>query len=230
MVKEQLTKQFAQMQYFLKISSLIFLFFISTINVWGEEKKNILESIQEKYEEAKTFKAKFSQKAFVKVMNQTQNAEGEVIIKKPGKMKWIYKNPDPQTLIVNENIFWLYTPEENQVTKASIKDIYTANTPALFLSGKGKLSDSFRLEKVIKNERTSQVMLVPLEKDHGMKKLALLVDNKKHQILGSKVYDSLGNTTELLFESIKTNLTFPDSLFDFEAPEGVDFIDTVAQD
>ena len=119
-------------------------------------------------------------------MDQTQNAVGEVIIKKPGKMKWVYKNPDLQTLIVNEKTFWLYVPEENQVTKASIKDVYTANTPALFLSGEGKLIDSFRLEKVIKQKNTSQVMLLPLEKDRGMEKLALLVDNNKYQILVQK--------------------------------------------
>ncbi len=213
------------MKYFLRVSFLIFFTLAPITNGWGEENENILDSVQKRYEEVKTFKAKFSQKAFVQIMDQTQNAEGEVIIKKPGKMKWVYKNPDPQTLIVNDKTFWLYAPEENQVTKASIKDVYTANTPALFLSGEGKLTDSFRLEKVIKKEKTSQVLLIPLEKDRGMEKLALLIDNKKYQILGSKVYDSLGNTTELVFESIEINLAFPDSLFDFKTPEGVDLID-----
>jgi outer membrane lipoprotein carrier protein len=218
------------MKYFLKFFLLVILILNLNTNVWGEEKKDILELIQKRYEEAKTFKAKFSQKAFVQIMDQTQSAEGEVIIKKPGKMKWVYKNPDPQTLIVNDNTFWLYAPEENQVTKASIKDVYTANTPALFLSGEGKLTNSFRLEKVIKNEKTSQVLLLPLQKNSGMEKLALLVDNKKYQILSSKVYDSLGNTTEITFESIEINLTFPDSLFDFETPEGVDLVDASDRD
>jgi len=63
-----------------------------------------------------------------------------------------------------------------------------------------------------------------------MQKLALIVDNKKYQILGSKVYDSLGNTTEIRFKSIEINLTFPDSLFDFETPEGVDLIDASNRD
>jgi outer membrane lipoprotein carrier protein len=219
-----------RMKYFLKFFLLVVIILNLNTNVWGEEKEDILELIQKRYEEAKTFKAKFSQKAFVQIMDQTQNAEGEVIIKKPGKMKWVYKNPDPQTLIVNDNTFWLYAPEENQVTKASIKDVYTANTPALFLSGEGKLTDSFRIDKVIKNEKTSQVLLIPLQKDRGMEKLALLVDNKKYQILSSKVYDSLGNTTEIAFESIEINLTFPDSLFDFETPEGVDLIDASDRD
>jgi len=218
------------MKYFLKFFLLVALVLNFNTNGWGEEKEAILESIQKRYEEAKTFKAKFSQKAFVQIMDQTQNAEGEVIIKKPGKMKWVYKNPDPQTLIVNDNTFWLYAPEENQVTKASIKDVYTANTPALFLSGEGKLTDSFRLKKVTKKEKTSQVLLIPLQKNRGMEKLALLVDNKNYQILSSKVYDSLGNTTEIAFESIEINLTFPDSLFDFKTPEGVDLIDASDRD
>jgi outer membrane lipoprotein carrier protein len=218
------------MKYFFKVFLLVFLVLNPIQNGWGEESENILESIQKRYDEVHTFKAKFSQKAFVQIMDQTQQAEGEVVIKKPGKMKWVYKNPDPQTLIVNDNTFWLYAPEENQVTKASIKDIYTANTPALFLSGEGKLTDSFRLEKVIKKEKTSQVILIPLKENGGMQKLALIVDNKKYQILGSKVYDSLGNTTEIRFKSIEINLTFPDSLFDFETPEGVDLIDALSRE
>jgi outer membrane lipoprotein carrier protein len=218
------------MKTILKAFLLAIFIFVPNTNSWGEETGNILDLIQKRYDEVKTFKAKFIQKAFVQIMDQTQNAVGEVIIKKPGKMKWVYKNPDLQTLIVNEKTFWLYVPEENQVTKASIKDVYTANTPALFLSGEGKLIDSFRLEKVIKQKNTSQVMLLPLEKDRGMEKLALLVDNNKYQILGSKVYDSLGNVTELKFESIEINQSFPDSLFDFEVPDGVDLVDASNQE
>ena len=46
-----------------------------------------LDAIQSQYEKTITFEAHFTQKSYVKMMNQTQKIEGQVKIKKPGKMK-----------------------------------------------------------------------------------------------------------------------------------------------
>ncbi|MFQ5716310.1 MAG: outer membrane lipoprotein chaperone LolA, partial [Nitrospinales bacterium] len=157
-----------------------------------------LEAIQKRFDHVKTFKAKFTQKAYVKILNQTQKSEGVVYIKKPGKMKWTYRNPEPQVLISNNKTLWLYLPEDKQATKTSIKDIYTSNTPALFLSGKGKLAESFKLIKITPGPPLA-VVLIPKQKDQGIDRLVLMIDNKNYQIIGSQVYDKLGNRTDILF-------------------------------
>ncbi len=144
-------------------------------------------------------------------------------------MKWTYNAPDPQILINNNKYLWLYVPEDNQVTKASVKDIYTTNTPALFLSGKGEIAKEFRVTKISRAEGILSVFLIPKKNDQDLKQLTLLTNDKNYQIIGSKVYDRLGNRTEVLFSNIETNVPLPDSLFEFKIPEGVELLDTTNQ-
>lgn len=212
-----------------KIINLIFLLTFSVSSVWAGKDKVVLDAIQERYETVNTFRAHFIQRAYIKLMDQTQEAEGEVVVKKPGKMKWTYKAPDPQVLVSNNQTIWLYIPEENQVTKASVQDIYTTNTPALFLSGEGKLAESFSVKKINREVGVLIVLLIPKLKSHDLKQLTLLVSDKNYQILGSRVYDRLGNKTEILFNNIQVNVQLPESMFEFKVPEGVELLDTTFQ-
>ncbi len=184
-----------------------------------------VDAVQKKYEATRTWKAKFVQKAFIKLMDQVQTTEGEVFIKKPGKMKWLYDAPDPQILISNGDMLWLYVPEENQVNKMPMKNVYSNNTPALFLAGKGKLTESFEVARVTSNSETYQVELAPKDKKMNVKTLTLFADKKSYQILGSSVYDKLGNKTEIKFSQIEVNLDLPDQLFQFHPPRGVEVLD-----
>ena len=95
----------------------------------------IVDAIQKQYDTTNTFQARFIQKSYLKILDQSQRAEGSVSIEKPGKMKWDYKAPDRQILVSNDQGLWLYLPEEKQVTKMKVQSIYSSNTPALFLAG-----------------------------------------------------------------------------------------------
>ncbi len=184
-----------------------------------------LDAIQKRYEQVESFKARFVQKSFVKMMNQTVEARGDVQIKKPGKMKWVYNAPDPQVLVSNQKILWLYVPEDKQVTKVPVKSIYSSNTPALFLAGKGKLTESFNVSKVSRGETVTRVLLVPKQPDNSVERLVLFADNKNYQIVGSSVYDKLGNKTEIQFSDIHTNMDISDDQFQFTVPKGVELLD-----
>lgn len=184
-----------------------------------------VDAIQKKYEATRTLKAKFVQKAFIKLMDQAQTTEGEVFIKKPGKMKWLYNAPDPQVLISDGNTLWLYVPEENQVNKMPMENVYSNNTPALFLAGKGKLTESFEVARVASDSETYQVELIPKDKKMNVKMLTLFADKKSYQILGSSVYDKLGNKTEIKFTQIEINPDLADGIFQFQKPQGVELLD-----
>lgn len=184
-----------------------------------------LDAVQKQYEATRTFQARFIQSSFVKMMNQTQKSEGSVQIKKPGKMKWVYKAPDPQILVSNEKTLWLYVPDEQQVTVMPMDNVYSTNTPALFLAGKGKLAEAFDVVQVIRQPDQTLVVLAPKEEDHSLDRLVLYVDPSNYQILGSSVYDKLGNKTEIRFKNIEVNVEIPEDTFRFKVPEGVELLD-----
>ena len=199
------------------------------VSAFSTDKKEVLNAVQKQYDKTQTFKADFVQKSYLKIMDQTQTAKGEVFIKKPGKMKWIYKAPDPQIMTSNNNGIWLYLPEEKQVTKMQMENIYSSNTPAMFLVGKGKLSESFKVDSVMKVQGMVTLTLLPRDAEMNIDRLLLFVDDKNYQITGSSVYDKLGNKTEILFSSILVNQAISDKFFDFKIPEGVDVVDFSAQ-
>jgi len=201
----------------------------NALNATAGEEQEALDAIQKQYESVKTITARFVQKSYVKTMNQTLEARGKVQIKKPGKMKWVYNAPEPQVLVSNEKVLWLYVPDEGQVTKVPVESIYSSNTPALFLAGKGKLTDSFDVLAVSTDDGLITVVLNPKKEDNSIERLALVADSKSYQIVGSTVYDKLGNRTEITFSDIQVNKIIPESAFAFEVPEGVELLDYSAK-
>lgn len=184
-----------------------------------------LDAIQSQYEKILTFEADFTQRSYVKMMNQTQDVKGRVQIKKPGKMRWVYGAPDTQILISNETTLWLYVPDEEQATKVPVESIYSSNTPALFLAGKGKLTHAFDVESVSQEDKNILVTLVPKSAEQGLARLVLQADKKNFQITGSTVYDKLGNKTEIRFNRIQVNHEIPEEQFQLKTPPGVEILD-----
>ena len=184
-----------------------------------------LDAIQQQYETVSTFEADFTQRSYVKMMNQTQSVQGKVKIKKPGKMKWVYGAPDTQILISDGKNLWLDVPEEEQATKVPVESIYSSNTPALFLAGKGKLTQSFNVESVSEENQNILVTLVPKSEEQGLARLILQADKKNYQITGSTVYDKLGNKTEIRFSRIRINREIPEEQFQLKTPPGVEILD-----
>jgi outer membrane lipoprotein carrier protein len=185
----------------------------------------IVDAIQKQYDATDTFQARFVQRSYLKILGQSQKAEGSVSIKKPGKMKWDYKAPDRQILVSNDQGLWLYLPDEKQVTKMKAQSIYSSNTPALFLAGRGKLTESFTIGSVTEKSGVYIAEFIPKDKAQNLSKMVLLADKKNYQIVGSRVYDNLGNKTEILFSSTQTNPNLENKLFQFEVPKGVELID-----
>ncbi len=207
------------------IPLFVLLLFLPGVTSAETSEQQSLDAIQREYEKTSTFEANFTQKSYVKMMNQTQSVKGTVVIKKPGKMKWVYGAPDTQILISDGINLWLYIPEEEQATKVPVENIYSSNTPALFLAGKGKLTESFDVESVNEESLNILVTLVPKSEEQGLERLVLYADKKNYQITGSTVYDKLGNKTEIRFSRIRINREIPNEQFQLKTPPGVEILD-----
>ena len=209
-------------------SKFLFVLFILGwhTTVWAlSSEQATVNAIQKNYESVLTFKAAFEQKAFVKMINRTEITRGNVQIKKPGKMKWVYNSPDPQILITDQKKLWLYTPEDGQVTKMPIENVYSSNTPALFLAGQGTLTDTFDIVQVLTKKDKFVVVFTPKEAESSLSRLVLRANKNNYQITGATVYDRLGNKTDIRFRAIRINEEIPESVFNFEVPAGVEIQD-----
>jgi outer membrane lipoprotein carrier protein len=159
------------------------------------------------------------------MLNRTEITRGNVQIKKPGKMKWVYNSPDPQVLISDQKNLWLYIPEEEQVTKMPIESVYSSNSPALFLAGQAILTDIFNVVQVLTEKDKFVAVFTPKEVESSLSRLVLRANKNSYQITGATVYDKLGNKTAIKFRSIRINEEIPESVFNFEVPAGVEIQD-----
>jgi len=187
--------------------------------------QTIVNAIQKNYQSVRTFQAEFEQKSFVNMINRTEIAQGNVQIKKPGKMKWVYNDPDPQVLISNQKNLWLYSLEDKQATKMPVESVYSSNTPALFLAGEGILTNIFNVTEVITGKNIYTVTLSPKEAKSDLNRLILRANKNNYQIIGVTVYDDLGNKTQIKFKNIRINEQIAESIFDFKVPAGVEIQD-----
>src|SRR5664279_1020776 len=145
------------------------------------ELRSVLEKMQKRYDQAKDFRAKFSQTYSRAVVGRATVSTGTLSFKKPGRMRWDYDKPEPRMFLSNGQVLWLYEPTEKQAFK---QDLKSSQLPAAlaFLMGKGKLVDEFEvtLAKDDKHGRPgdSHLALSPKQPQSSYKSILFIVDPK----------------------------------------------------
>jgi len=96
----------------------------------------VVEKVQKRYDSASDFRAHFSQTLTNPTFKRKSTSSGEVLLKKPGRMRWNYQKPEPKMYLADGELLWLYEPEDKQAFK---QDLKASQLPAAlaFLTGKG---------------------------------------------------------------------------------------------
>jgi outer membrane lipoprotein carrier protein len=72
----------------------------------------------------------------------TERATGALSIARPDRFRWDYREPYEQVIVADGRRLWLYDSDLQQVTVRSLAE-GLGSTPAMLLSGAGRLADSF---------------------------------------------------------------------------------------
>jgi outer membrane lipoprotein carrier protein len=189
------------------------------------EPATIVKKLQARYDETRAFKAQFVQEMKVASLGVSDRAEGTVVFKKPGKMRWDFQTPKAQQIISDGATLWISQPEDRQVLKAPFKAGFVSTTPVSFLLGVGRITDEFRPETDARGCSPTHlyVRLAP-KKSEDIGAVSFGVDRATYDIVEAAVTDPLGNVTTLAFSQIERNVDVPDATFEFVVPPGVDVI------
>ncbi len=188
----------------------------------------VTERIQKFYESTKDFQAAFQQEYFSKALGRKKRSSGFVYIKKPGKMRWDYKEPRPKHFIADGKALYIYDPELEQVMVDRAFSGSSLTTAVTFLWGKGKLSGEFDIafykEADLGGPEHYVLEMLPRKKAR-FRKLLMVVEKKTFKVTETVVEDPGGNVNHIFFASISTNLGLKDESFRFQIPEGVEVIE-----
>ncbi len=159
----------------------------------------------------------------------TRMESGTLELKKPGKMRWDYREPRPKLFLSDGRTVWFYVPGERQVRKASVKKLDDLRSPVRYLLGKSRLQKEFAglsLAADVEPVQAGDVVLrgIPKGMEDRVSEVLLEVtpDSRLRRIV---IEETDGATTEFIFSDEKDNLAIADSRFRFTPPPGIEMVE-----
>ncbi len=186
------------------------------------ELKAILDKIQHHYDATRSSSARFHEE-IAPVGGLKRIREGTVYFRKPGRMRWEFATPDPETIVSDGERLYSYQPDLNQVIESPLKQALKTNGAVGFLLGIGNLRRDFDAALPAAKPSDGRVHVLLRPKGDGLK-FELVLDPATYDIVGFTMTDQIGDITKLSFSEIRDNPALDDALFAFKAPEGADIV------
>jgi outer membrane lipoprotein carrier protein len=198
--------------------------------VQAQEKKpesaaTVVARVQKYYDATKDLRARFEQQ-LESASRAPSKASGEVLLKKPGKMRWDYAKPDKKLMVSDGATLWVYEPDDEQAYKQDLKG---SALPAQvsFLLGEGKLDKEFdasftKLDGLGADELA--LKMVPKVGTAAYRYLVFVVDGTSGQVRQTIIYGQDGSTNRLSFVDVQQNKGVDDGKFKFSPPSGTHII------
>lgn len=197
------------------------------------ETKALANAVDQHYNRLKSLKSSFTEIYQAPGISRTES--GTLWLKKPGRMRWEYKQPTEKLFLADSHTAYFYVPGERQARKTSIKSLDDIRSPLRYLLGKTKLEkelSGLSLAPDISPLQPGDVVLrgVPKSMADRISEVVLEI-SPAHQIVRIRILEVDGTTTDFRFSQIEENVPVQDSLFRFTPPPGVETIqdDRVAQ-
>lgn len=186
----------------------------------------LLIQVEAKYAKEQTLKAEFSQVNFSAALKQKKTVSGIIMFKRPDKIRWETKIPDPNVLVSDGKKVWFYTPpfdegERGQLIEKKSTEVQTKLTNAL-LSGSFSAAHDLKIEQ----KSTSHFVLYPKTGTAGtVVRAEIDIDPERKLIHKVTLKHRDGNQSEITLSGIELGKPLEDEVFRFKAPANTDRID-----
>ena len=199
----------------------------------GGDPMGLASALQRKYDAVRDFSADFVHTYEGGVLRKRVSESGHLLVKKPGRMRWTYMEPEKKVFVSDGVRMYSYIPADRQVYVAKVPAEDQATTPALFLTGKGNLLRDFEVSaaEVPGGAPAGSVALglAPRIKERDYDSLVLVVDRESLELRMLVSEDRQGGRSSFAFSSLRENIGIHDREFTFKIPRGVEVITAATQ-
>lgn len=160
---------------------------------------------------------------------RTRSSNGSFAFQRPGRFRFVYAAPLPQTIVADGKTLWLYDEDLNQVTvraQAGALD----DTPAALIAGAADLRTlqaSYDLANDGARDGLLWVRATPKARDGQTQQLRVglrAVSPTQVELGAFEILDSFGQRSLLTFSRMQVNANLPADTFRFTPPAGADII------
>ena len=217
--------------------SLIYVVILALSGAPGDAQRNdakqLAHAVDRHYNQLNSLRSSFTEVYQGPGISRTES--GTLWLKKPGRMRWEYRQPREKLFLTDSQTAYFYVPGERQARKTAIKNLDDIRSPLRYLLGKTKLEkelDGLSVAPDIPAIQASDTVLrgIPKTMQDRISHVVLEV-SPAHQIVRILIHEVDGTSTDFRFSEIEENIPVQNGLFRFSPPPGVETIqdDRVAQ-
>jgi outer membrane lipoprotein carrier protein len=157
-------------------------------------------------------------------MGMHRRESGVLLLRKPGRMRWSYTDPDGQLFILDGKNAYFYTPGQNEAQTMPEKQLDDLRSPLRFLLGHTDLQKELGNLQMTPNGN-GQYTLSGVPKGMEQRISALkIAANAEGTILQMTIVETDGVTNSFEFSGELANAPAPSSAFVFTPPPGVHIV------
>jgi outer membrane lipoprotein carrier protein len=193
-----------------------------TIAAETADLKTVVARLQSHYQGTASFSASFKE-TVTRVGAPARVRTGTVYCEKPGRIRFEFGDPQPETIVSDGTTLHDYDPGLNQVMETPLKNAIKTQAAAAFLLGVGNVQRDFNASQPVSvpADGLTHVRLTP---KRGGDDIEIGLDPDTMNISSLKLMDALGNISELQFSDIQTNVSIEASRFELKTPAGADVV------
>jgi len=194
----------------------------------GNDLDSAVMRLQKKYSQVRDLTMEFVQHQR-NPRRGPRTESGVLYLRRPGMMRWEYRQPAEKLFVSNGKMVNFYLPEDHQAQRGKVKESRDLRLPFLFLLGRGNLKKDFsRLEWAMDEKAffAGNHLLYAYPKKGGgdFAKVLLEFDPSAIQLQRIVIFSVDGSRSEFIFTHIRENLGLNAALFDFQLPPGVEVV------
>lgn len=184
--------------------------------------RQLIDGLQLKYNRMTSLSADFVQ-LYTAPGERTRREAGRLLLRKPGRMRWEYQNPEPKLFLCDGKYVYEYVPEDGFVSRMALKESDDWRAPFAFLLGRGNLRQDFQqIETGVEapSQAGNQVLRLIPKRNMGFRTLLLEVDPKTLQLARLSFVDAAGARSDFLFSNMRENVATNETAF--TPPAGIE--------
>ncbi|MDR2155963.1 MAG: outer membrane lipoprotein chaperone LolA [Burkholderiaceae bacterium] len=191
-----------------------------------------LDSLEQFIKTTRSGKADFTQVVTTPGKNgqlsRSKTQQGSFEFQRPGKFRFIYRQPFEQTIVADGQTLWLYDADLNQVTTRK-QEQALGSTPAAIVASASDLKaleKSFTLINEPDQDGLQWLLATPKTPDTQIQSVRVGFKPTAGSAMLSilEIIDSFGQRSVLNFTNVQNNAVLPAQTFEFRPPAGADVI------
>jgi len=156
-------------------------------------------------------------------LGQHLRESGLLLLKKPGRMRWTYSQPQGKLFVLDGHNAYFYAPGQAEVQRVPAKKLDDLRSPLRFLLGHTELAKELTGLTLTPKDANYELSGVPKDMQQRVTSLRFTV-SPDGVILGIRVEEVDGSVSTFTFTGEVSNPPAADSDFVFHAPAGTEIV------